>query len=142
MRSALCLALFGLVTASPIAAPAAQADPRVLTASEMDRVTAGLALGLASGALASGGSVAISEVNGGGASSQSDLPGGGTAESGAIGGTASAVGSGANATGVATAGAVGGLALVNRTVGGTIGAPGGQASLGFTYVSGGTFFLP
>lgn len=141
MRSSLCLAFFGLAIAGTTAAPTAQADPRILTSSEMDRVTAGLDLGLAAGALANGGSVAFAEVNGGGASSHSDLPGGGIAESGAIGGTASAVGSGTNNTGVATAGAVGG-ALVSRTVAGTIGAPGGQASLGFTYVSGGTFFLP
>jgi hypothetical protein len=139
MRRMLCLAVLGFAVA---AMPVAQAGPRTLTAAEMDRVTAGLALGLAGGAIASGGSIALTEVNGGGGGSQIDLPGGGTAESGAIGGTASAVGSGINNTGVATAGAVNGAALVNRTIAGTIGAPGGQASLGFTYVSGGTFFLP
>jgi hypothetical protein len=139
MRRTLCLAVLGLAVAGM---PAAQGGPRTLTAAEMDRVTAGLELGLASGALASGGSIALTEVNGGGGGSQIDLPGGGTAQSGAIGGTASAVGSGINNTGVATAGAVNGAALVNRTFAGTIGAPGGQASLGFTYVSGGTFFLP
>lgn len=142
MRSPFCLAVLGFALASIIAGPAAKADPRILTPSEMDRITAGLELGLATGAIASGGSVGIAEVAGGGAGSQTDLPGGGTAQSGVIGGTASAVGSGINNTGVATAGAVNGIALVNRTVGGTVGAPGGQASLGFTYVSGGTFFLP
>jgi len=139
MRRSLCLAVLGLAVAGM---PAAQAVPHMLTAAEMDRVTAGLELGLASGALAGGGSVAVAEVNGGGGGSQIALPGGGTAESGAIGGTASAVGSGINNTGVATAGTVNGATLVNRTFAGTIGAPGGQASLGFTYVSGGTFFLP
>ncbi|HXS40672.1 MAG TPA: hypothetical protein VN766_10845 [Stellaceae bacterium] len=139
MRRSLCLAVLGLAVAGM---PAAQAGPHMLTAAEMDRVTAGLELGLASGALAGGGSVAVAEVNGGGGGSQIALPGGGTAESGAIGGTASAVGSGINNTGVATAGTVNGATLVNRTFAGTIGAPGGQASLGFTYVSGGTFFLP
>ena len=139
MRRSLCLAVLGLAVAGM---PAAQAGPNMLKAAEMDRVTAGLELGLASGALAGGGSVAVAEVNGGGGGSQIALPGGGTAESGAIGGTASAVGSGINNTGVATAGTVNGATLVNRTFAGTIGAPGGQASLGFTYVSGGTFFLP
>lgn len=133
---AICLAL-------GLAAKSASADPRLLTQAEMDRVTAGLQLDLATGAVASGGSVALTAVNGGGTGSQSDLPGGGIAQSGVIGGTASAVGNGgANNTAVATSGAVNGLALVNRTAGGTVAGPGGQASLGFTYVSGGTYFLP
>ncbi len=142
MRIALCVGSLGLCIACGVAVKSAQADPRLLTQAEMDRVTAGLQLGLATGAAATGGSFALTEVNGGGTGSQSELPGGGTAQSGVIGGTASAVGTGAASTGVATSGAVNGIALVNRTVSGTVTGPGGQASLGFTYVSGGTFFLP
>jgi hypothetical protein len=143
MQKALRVGSIALCILVGVATQTAQADPRALTPAEMDRVTAGLQLGLATGAVASGGSFALTEVNGGGTGSQAALPGGGIAQSGVIGGTASAVGTGgANHTGVATSGAVNGLALVDRTVSGTVSGPGGQASLGFTYVSGGTFFLP
>jgi hypothetical protein len=143
MSNSLRIASIALGLALGFGTIAAQADPRALTAREMDRITAGLVLDLATAASAAGGSFVMTQVNGGGTGSQTLLPGGGTAQSGVIGGTASAVGtSGGASTGVATAGAVNGIALVNQTVGGTVAAPGGQASLGFTYVSGGTFFLP
>jgi len=143
MEKYLSVASAGLCVALGLAASAAQAGPRILTLAEMDRVTAGLQLDLATGAAANGGSFVRTQVNGGGTGSQTPLPGGGTTQSGVVGGTASAVGTGgATNTGVATSGSVNGIALVNQTINGTVAAPGGQASLGFTYVAGGTFFLP
>lgn len=143
MEKRLRWASAGLCAALAVGAGAAQADPRMLTPVEMDRVTAGLALDLATAAAANGGSFVLTQVNGGGTGSHTPLPGGGIAQSGVVGGTASAVGTGGTtSTGVATSGSVDGAALVNRTIAGTVAAPGGQASVGFTYVSGGTFFLP
>jgi hypothetical protein len=117
--------------------------PQRLSAAEMDTVTAGVLLDLTSIAAATGSSFAITTTNGGGGSSQTSLPGGGFVESGVIGGTASAVGTSgvSTATGVSTSGSVS-APLVNVTVGGTVVGAGGQASFGFTYVSGGTVFLP
>ena len=146
IRSAsLGAAALGLcIAASAATAEPAHNGPQQLTAAQMDQVTAGIQLNFTGVALASGSSFVVTEANGGGGSSQTTVPGGGSVESGVIGGTASAVGtSGAStATGVSTSGSVSGIPLVNVTVGGTVAGAAGQASFGFTYVSGGTYFLP
>lgn len=144
MYKVLSTAVIGLaISVSPAAADPINHGPRVLTLTEMDRVTAGLQLNLATLALAAGSSLAFTSANGAGGTSQESLPGGGFVQSGVVGGTASAVANGGStSTSVVTSGAVNGTPLVNVTVGGTVTSAVGQASFGFTYVSGGTFFIP
>jgi hypothetical protein len=124
----------------------ANIGPHVLTLAELDGVTAGgVELGVSTAALALGGSFVLTSVNAGGSATHTPLPGGGFMASGVVGGSATAVGTSGTtttATKVSTSGSTSGTTLVNTTVGGTLAGAGGQASFGFTYVSGGTVFLP
>ncbi|GGF20014.1 hypothetical protein GCM10011611_27520 [Aliidongia dinghuensis] len=121
----------------------AMAQPRSLSNAELDGVTAGVTLNQLSAAVALGSLYAEAQTNAGGSTSYTPLTGGGFVESGAIGGTASATSNtGQTATQATTSGSVNGYPLVNTTVGGSVSSPTAQASVSFTYVAGGTFFLP
>ena len=144
MNSPLRTALAATALASSLAlSQVAVAQPRTLDNAELDRVTAGVVIGILGGALATGSLYASAETNSGGATNYTALPGGGFVESGAGGSTASAVSNtGNNSTTAATGGGTVGTPLVNTTVGGSLASPVGQASVSFTYVTGGTYFLP
>jgi hypothetical protein len=144
MLHSIRIAVLGACALCPLAlAGQASAQPRSLTAGEMDAVTAGTTLDLLTQAIASGNLYAVSQTNIGAATSYVPIDGGGFVESGVAGGTSSAVSDTGNvATSVATSGTTNGFPLVNVTAGGTLTSPVGQASVSFTYVSGGTYFLP
>jgi hypothetical protein len=119
------------------------AGPIRLTDNQLDRVTAGINLGLSAAAIATGGNFALSETNGAGATGSTSLPGGGSVQSGAIVGTAAAYSPGGSASAsAATSGAVPGGTTVYISTGGTVSFPGGQTSISATFVSGGPTFLP
>lgn len=139
----LCTAVAGLcVTASIAMASPATARDR-LTLKEMDRVSAG-AVTLNVGTLAAAtGTFVTTSASGGGGTNSTSLPAGGVVQSGVGGGTATAVTNGGTlATGAASSGTVSGTPLVNATIGGTMGSSLVQSSVSFTFVSGGTVFLP
>lgn len=121
----------------------AEAQPRLLSLGQLDEITAGFQFNLLGAALASGGSFSSTTTNGGGTGTYTPVAGGGYVESGVVGGTAAAFSSGGTfATAVQTSGSINGVPMIDKTVNGTVASPIGQASLGFTYVSGGTYFLP
>lgn len=137
--SAACL---GLCMTASVAAGPAIAGTRILTAADMDRVTAGAAtIGFEGVALGTG-KFAFTSAGGGGAAVNTSIPGGGAVQSGAGGATASSfTDGGVAATGANSSAAVGGQ-LLTMTIGGTVGTGSAQASTSFTFASGGTVFLP
>jgi hypothetical protein len=140
----LCTAVAGLcVTASIATASPASAGVRLLTLTEMDRVTAGaVTLNIATLAAATG-TFVMTGASGGGGTNSTPLPAGGVVQSGVVGGPATAVTNGGTiATGAASSGTVSGTPLANGTISGTAGSSLGQSSVSFTFVSGGTVFLP
>jgi hypothetical protein len=135
-------AVLGLCAALSAAAQLAEARPMVLTADDMDAMTAGaIDVGALSGAAATG-AFNFTETSSAAAafSAQGSDPTIAT-QVGAASGTAVAVGAGpgaSRATSVSTAGSVGGTFVVSRSFNWTLGVLSVQISGGFTVVSGST----
>lgn len=128
----------GCAVAICVAGSAAQAAPVALPDSELDMVTAGLAIGVTTAALAGGGSIALTDTNGFALGHTAGLPRGGNEQTGVAGGTATAISPGGDAaTGAASSGSVTGHTLANIGVHGTVSGAGGSLSVGFTFVTGG-----
>jgi len=135
--------VLGLWATAPAAAETAAAGPRLLTSSEMDAVTAGaVQLGVTSGAIATGNIAAASAQGVSVSNRTTEFVPGSFSESGLAAGTAVAIGPGGTNATVVNTSASSSLPLVSVTGGGSAGSPFGQASFGFSYTSGGTFFLP
>jgi hypothetical protein len=140
-------AVLGLCAALSAAVQLAEARPMVLTAEDMDAMTAGaIDVGAVSGAAATG-AFNYTETSSGAAafSAQGSNPAIST-QTGAASGTAVAVGAGAGAsaaTSVSTSGSVSGTFTVTRSVSWSLAVLSGSISGGFTVVSGhtGAFIL-
>jgi hypothetical protein len=146
MPKAFC-AVLGFCGALSAAPGIAEARPTLLTAQDMDAVTAGaIEVGVLSTAAASG-AFNFTETSSSAAafSAQGSNPAIATQVGGASGtAVAAAAGQGASsATSVSTSGSVGGTFTVSRSFSWTLAVPGGQISGGFTVVSGhtGAFIL-
>lgn len=144
MSKCLGTALAGVCMAVAVtAAHPAAAGGRVLTAGQMDRVTAGAAIIDFGSAASVTGNFGFTSAAGGGAITGTSLPGGGLVQSGAGGAVSSGFTSGGNvSTAASSGGGVGGTPLLHLTINGTLGTGNAQASTSFTFVSGGTVFLP
>jgi hypothetical protein len=146
MRKTLC-AVIGFCAAVSAVADLAEARPTLLSAQDMDAVTAGaIEVGALSTATASGtftftqtgSSAIVSSAQGSHPSISAQL--------GIASGTAGAVGAGqgaSTATSVSTSGSASGTFVVSRSVNWTLAVPAGKISGGFTVVSGhtGAFLL-
>jgi hypothetical protein len=137
--------MIGLATATLLCASATAfaGTPMMLADRQLDQVTAGLALGLGLGAIASGGPIAITETDGGATGTTTSLPGGGSIETGATGGSAAAVSPGGSvATGAVSGGIVDGNTVLSTGFHGTVSGAGAQISASYSFVTGGTQFIP
>jgi hypothetical protein len=146
MPKALYAAL-GFCAALSAAADLAEARPTILTAQDMDAVTAGaIQVGAFSGAAASGAFNYTETSSSAAAFSAQGSDPAISALTGAASGTAVAVGAGAGAsaaTSVSTSGSVSGTFTVTRSISWTLAVLSGSISGGFTVVSGhtGAFIL-
>ncbi|MGH6981407.1 MAG: hypothetical protein ACREFC_09395 [Stellaceae bacterium] len=115
------------------------AGPVILLDNQLDSITAGLTIGVATAAFAGGGPVSVTATNGFASGHTTKLPNGGNEQTGVAGGTATAISPGGDAsTGAASSGSVTGHTLANIGVHGTVSGAGGSLSVGFTFVTGGT----
>lgn len=118
--------IVGLAAVTLLCAANAHAEgPAALTDRQLDQVTAGLAVGVTTGALAGGGVFARTDNQGLASANK---------QGGFAAGTATAIAPGGSAATGAAVTASGGL---HTTIDGTVTGAGGSLSIGFAFVSGG-----